>query len=499
MMTLDKIAPLTAAALTALALAGCGSLAPGGANPPAPGAPVSPAWKGAASNVDWISANARRQWQTGQWWRLFGDAQLDELMPRVEVGNQNLAQAVANVAQARALLEQAQAARWPTLGLNLSASRSGKPASGTSGLNASGSWSPDLWGNLADAVRQQEANVQISQANLAEALLSAQGSFAQGYFTVREADAELALLDEIIAGYERAETITQNNYDAGISARTDLLQAQSALASARASRDQLAASRDTAEHALALLLGVPPAQFSLPRGQWTATVPQVPASLPADLLLRRPDIASAERAVAAANANIGIARAAYFPNIGLTASAGGAASSLSRLASAPVLAWALGLTAAEALFDGGARQGAVKQAQAERDADVATYRQTVLTAMGQVEDDLTNLSALAEQIEQTRIAAQAAQGVVERMMNSYQAGISAYTDVVTAQQTALTDRRSVLQLQLQRQQTAVGLIQALGGGWIAPWTGDKDGADGDVADSPAVTGGADPGMPSQGH
>ena len=479
-MTLDKIAPLTAAALTAWALAGCGSLAPGGANPPAPAAPVSLTWESAGGNVDWISADARRQWQTGQWWQLFGDAPLDELMPRVLVGNQNLAQAVANVAQARAQLEQAQAARWPSLGLALSGGRSGRPARGAGSLSASGSWAPDLWGNLADAVRVQAAGVQASQADLAAAQLSAQGSFAQGYFAVCEADAELALLDEIIDGYQRAETMTQNRYDGGIAPHTDLLQAQSTLASARASRDQLAASRAASEHALALLLGVPPAEFSLPPGHWTTAIPQVPASLPSDLLLRRPDIASAERAVAKANAGIGVARAAYFPNIGLTASAGRSAIGLSQLVSAPVLAWSLGLTVAQTLLDGGARAGAVAQAQAAHDAATAAYRQTVLTAMGQVEDDLTNLAALAGQIEQTRIAAQAAQGAAERMMNSYQAGISAYTDVVTAQATALTQRRSLLQLQLQRQQTAIGLIQALGGGWIAPWA--ADGADGAGAD-----------------
>ena len=475
-MTFNKTALMTAAA-SALLLAGCGSLAPGGANPPAPSAPVSQTWKEAADGVDWISADAHRQWQAGQWWLLFGDAQLDELMPRVLVGNQNLAQMVANVAQAQALLQQAGAARWPTLGLGLSGGRSGRPASGTAALDASGSWSPDLWGNLADAVRAQAANVQVSQANLAAAQLSAQGSFAQGYFAVREADAELALLDEIITGYERAEVITQNRYDNGVAPHTDLLQAQSTLASARASRIQLAASRATAEHALALLLGLPPAEFSLPPEKWASAVPQVPASLPSDLLLRRPDIASAERAVASANANIGVARAAYFPSLGLSASAGRTAAGLLKLISAPVLAWSLGLSAAETLFDGGARAGAVAQAKAAHDAATAAYRQTVLTALGQVEDSLTNLASLAGQIEQTRIAAEAAQGAAERMMNSYQAGMSAYTDVVTAQASALTERRALLQLQLQRQQTAIGLIQALGGGWIAPWATDGDDAD----------------------
>ena len=466
-MTFNHKFPLFGAA--ALLLAGCGSLAPGGANPPAPQAPVSAAWKSPAGDVNWISADAHQAWQAGQWWTLFNDAPLNDLMPRVAVGNQNLAQMVASVAQAQALLQQAQAKLLPNLGLDFSAGRGGRPAGGSAALGVSGSWAPDLWGNLSDAARAQAADVQVSQANLAAALLSAQGSLAQGYFTVREADAELALLDEIIDGYARAETMTQNRYDNGIAPHTDLLQAQSTLASARASREQLAASRALAEHALALLLGLPPADFSLPPGKWNAAVPQVPAALPSDLLLRRPDIASAERAVAAANANIGVARAAYFPSIGLSASAGRSAAGLSRLLSAPVLAWSLGLTAAQTLFDGGAREGAVAQARAAHEAATASYRQSVLAAMGQVEDDLTQLASLARQIEQTRIAAEAAQGAAERMMNSYQAGMSAYTDVVTAQASALTQRRALLQLQGQRQQTAVALIQALGGGWVAPW------------------------------
>ena len=471
-MTFHKLPSF--AALAALLLAGCGTLAPGGANPPAPSAPVSLTWAGAADGVDWISADARQHWQAGQWWTLFNDAQLDELMPRVLIGNQNLAQMVANVAQAQALLQQAEAARWPTLSLGLSGGRSGRPAGGAASLGVSGSWAPDLWGNLADAARAQAANVQASQADLAAARLSAQGSFAQGYFAVREADAELALLDEIIEGYARAEVMTQNRYDNGVAPHTDLLQAQSTLASARASRQQLAASRATSEHALALLLGLPPADFNLPPAPWRAAVPPVPAALPSDLLLRRPDIASAERAVAKANAGIGVARAAYFPSVGLSASAGRSAAGLSKLLSAPALAWSLGLSAAQTLFDGGARAGAVAQAQAAHEAATASYRQTVLTAMGQVEDALTNLAALAGQIEQTRIAAEAAQGAAERMMNSYQAGLAAYTDVVTAQAAALSARRSLLQLQVQRQQTAIGLIQALGGGWIAPWAETPD-------------------------
>ncbi|MDR2186830.1 MAG: efflux transporter outer membrane subunit [Azonexus sp.] len=392
-------------------LAACGSLAPGG---PAPEAPVSQNWKSVTGDIAWInaeiSADARQQWQSGEWWRLFGDAALDDLMPQVAVGNQNLAQMVANVAEAEALLRQAESARWPVLGVNFSTGRSGKPAVGSAAASVSASWSPDLWGDLADAVRAQKANVEASQADLAAAQLSAQGSFAQGYFTVREADAELALLDDIIKGYLDAEKMTQNRYDAGIAAHTDLLQAQSTLASAHASREQLAASRAVTEHALALLLGQPPASFSLPPADWSPVVPPIPAALPSDLLLRRPDIASSERAVAAANANIGVARGAYFPSIGLTGSAGRTASRLSELLSAPARVWSLGLSLAETLFDGGARGSQLDLAWARHAAATASYRQTALTAIGQVEDNLTQLAAQARQIEQTRIAAEAAEG-----------------------------------------------------------------------------------------
>jgi len=220
---------------------------------------------------------------------------------------------------------------------------------------------------------------------------------------------------------------------------------------------------------MALLLGQPPADFTLAPAPWVASVPAVPPELPSTLLLRRPDLAAAERDVAAANARIGVARAAWFPSLNLSAALGGGAGSLASLASAPTLAWSLGAALAQTLLDAGARDAAVDQAMAAHAAASARYRQSALAAMGQVEDQLTALATLATQIEQVRAAADAAAAAEQRIMNSYQAGLSAYTNVVTAQAATLGARRSLMQLQLQRQQAALGLIQALGGGWQAPW------------------------------
>ena len=439
---------LNAAAL-ALLLAGCSTAPPHEAPPVA----VGQGWRGAAPE-GWVSTADYRAWQEGRWWTLFGDEGRSALVPRVDIGNQNLAAAAARVLQAQALLRQAEAARWPTVGAQ---------------LGRSAGWAPDLWGRLAASVQAQGASVQISEANLAAARLSAQGSLAQAWFALREAEAEGALLEDIIQGYRRSLAITQNNYDAGIVARTDVLQAQSTLESALSTRAGLQRSRDTYEHAIALLVGEVPSNFALHAARWVRTVPALPPELPSQLLLRRPDVAAAERAVAAANASIGVARAAWLPQLNLSAGAGGAAASLAQLVSAPTLAWSLGATVAQTLFDAGARTAALNQAVAEHQLATASYRQSVLAAVGEVEDQLTALAALAEQIGHASAAAEAATGAEERTLNSYRAGISDFTAVVTAQATSLNARRSVMQLQLQRQQAVVALIQALGGGWQAPW------------------------------
>ena len=419
-----------------------------------------------------IATEHAQRWASGEWWALWDDPVLNELTARANAANQTIALAVANVTQAQAQLAGQRASLFPTLGAGLSASRSGgdeRAASGSAALNLNASWAPDLWGRLRDTVKANQANVQASEADLAAARLSVQGALAKAYFALREADAELALLDDTISGYQRSAAITQNRYDVGTAARTDALQAQATLANARASRTALQRTRMGYEHTIALLLGLAPAHFQLDAAAWQPSLPALPAALPATLLLRRPDVAAGERAVQAANLQIGMARAAYFPNVSLNASLGGGASSLSNLVSAPALAWSLGLSVAQSLFDAGQRSAQVDAARASYDAAVARYRQSALTGLGEVEDQLLALRTLAAQSRDTGESAAIAQRVEQQMMNRYQAGLSAYTDVVSAQASAINARRSVLQLQLQRQQALVALIQALGGGWQAPW------------------------------
>jgi len=247
------------------------------------------------------------------------------------------------------------------------------------------------------------------------------------------------------------------------------LQAQATLRNAQATRVALHRSRTGYEHAIALLVGQAPAGFVLPAAPWVSAASAVPVELPSLLLLRRPDVASAERAVTAANAQIGVARSAYFPNLNLTASLGAGGAHLADLVSAPSLLWSLGLALAQNIFDAGARDARVEQSLAGREASVARYRQSALSAMKEVEDQLSALGTLATQTEHARVAADAAARIEQQQMNRYQAGLSSYTEVVTAQASALSARRNLLQLQLQRQLAAVGLIQALGGGWQAPW------------------------------
>ena len=452
-----------------LAIAGC-AVGPDYQRPSA----ASPAsYKEApAAEAGWFPAAPADALDRGPWWRLFGDAELDALMAQVEVSNQNIAAAVANYAQARALVRQQRASLFPSITLDGSAQRSGGNASAASGnrfqASLGASWEPDVWGRLARTVESAAANAQASDADLASARLSAQGELATNYFSLRDADAEVDLLKRGVEAYERALKITQNRYAAGIAARTDVLQAQTQLASTRADLASLQGTRAQLEHAMAVLVGKAPAEFTLAPGAWTMAVPAVPLDLPSTLLERRPDIASAERAVAAANAQIGIQRAAYFPSVGLSASYGTAGSRIGDLFHAPSSLWSLGLSAAQTLFDAGATRAAVEGAEAARDAAIARYRQTVLASFQSVEDQLAQTRALAEQAGLRLEASEAADQTEQQLLNRYTQGLVSYSDVVTAQASALSARRTVAQLAASRQAAAIALIQALGGGWHAP-------------------------------
>ncbi|WP_219209616.1 efflux transporter outer membrane subunit [Variovorax boronicumulans] len=459
--------------LTVLAAAAALSACAVGPRYERPALDAPSAWKEAPAAEGWLPAAPADALERGPWWQLFGDAELNALADRVQVSNQNIAAAVASYAQASALVRQQRAGLLPSVSLTGGASRNGNrdagTASGSANATLGADWAPDVWGRLGQAVDSAQAQAQASEADLASARLSALGTLASNYFSLREADAELALLAETLDGYERALTIARNRYEAGIAAQSDVLQAQTTLVNTRAERVALQRTRDTLEHAIAVLVGAAPADFRIPvAATWTPTVPSVPLGVPSTLLQRRPDIASAERAVAAANAQIGVERAAYYPSLSLSASLGRSSSRVSDLFSASNTLWALGLSAAQVIFDGGAIDARVDSAKAAREAAVARYRQTVLTAFQGVEDQLTATASLAQQEALRREASAAADLTEQQLLNRYRAGQVSYTDVVTAQASALSARRTVLQLQVNRQNAAVTLIQGLGGGWTAP-------------------------------
>lgn len=462
-----RLAPLAPLCLAVALLSAC-STTPSYQRPDLP---VPATFK--ESGVNWAPAAPADALDRGAWWELFGDTELNRLAEQVQLSNQNIAAAVAAYAQAQAVVRQERAGFFPSAGLSGSATRAGGEGSSRSGTSTQAAlgvdWAPDLWGRLEGSVNNAQASAQASEADLASARLSAVGSLASAYFQLREADAESELLRSTVEGYERSLQIVQNRYAAGVVAQTDVLQAQTQLANARADLATVRQNRSRFEHAVAVLTGQAPAAFDLPMVPWVASVPDVPLGVPSALLQRRPDIASAERAVAAANAQIGVQRSAYFPNIGLTASLGSAGSNVADLFKASNAVWSLGLSVAQTLFDAGATAARVEQAQAARDVRVAAYRQTVLTAFQGVEDQLTTLRTFQEQEPLRLQAVSAAERTAQQLLNRYRAGQVSFTEVVTAQASALSAQRSLLQLQVNRQLAVVALIQALGGGWQAPW------------------------------
>jgi len=425
-----------------------------------------------AADAIWLPAAPADALDRGDWWTLFGDPDLDRLAAQVTVSNQNVAAAVAAYAQAQELVREQRAALFPTLGLDASARRIGGRGSATIGnafqASFAAGWEPDLWGRLRSSVDSASAGAAASQADLAAARLSSQAELAVNYFSLREADAEIGLLHSTVEGYERSLQITQNRYAAGVIAKTDVLQAQTQLANTRADLVSLQGQRARLEHAIAVLVGQAPGDFALAPAPWRSSVPAVPLGVPSLLLQRRPDIAAAERDVATANAQIGIQRSAYFPSISLSGALGAAGASVTDLFSASGALWSLGVSAVQTLFDAGAIRARVAGAEAGRDVAIARYRQTVLTAFQAVEDQLATTRVLVEQEALRREASAAADATETQILNRYRAGQLSYTEVVTAQVSALNARRALLQLALARQSSAVSLIQALGGGWHAP-------------------------------
>lgn len=471
-----------------------------------------PAFKEAAlapGGTAWVTATPGDALDKGAWWTLFGDPVLNDLCARIEVSNQNVAAAAAAYDQARALVREARAGYFPTLDITPAITKSGGGGSngtiitsggtidtgtgttgtgtgtGTTGSSTIGStgsgtryrvtggasWEPDLWGRVRRTVEQAKGNAAATAADLANARLSAQSELATDFLQLRALDAEIALTDATDKSYDRSLQITLNRYAAGVSAKTDVLQAQTLVASTRGDLAELVRQREVLEHAVAVLAGEAPATFVIQPVKWNPLVPAVPLELPSTLLERRPDIAGAERRVAAANAGIGIAIAAYYPNLTLTGSVGQSAATIGSLFSGSSFLWSLGASLAQTVFDGGLIRGQVASARATWNQSVATYRQTVLAALEDVEDQLAGTRQLAVTATLRRAASQAADETEQLTLNQYLAGQVDFTTVVTVQTTALTARRTLVQAVESQQTTAVSLIRSLGGTWATTYPG----------------------------
>ncbi|MBA4416914.1 MAG: RND transporter [Syntrophus sp. (in: bacteria)] len=427
----------------------------------------------------WKVAQPRDSEIPEQWWELYNDPILNSLVEQVAISNLTIASAEARFRQARALVMAARAGYFPLLSAGASATRSytpGNPDAGNSGGSTSSgfqllldvTWELDLWGRIRRGVKASQANAQASAADLVAITLSTQAELVSDYFQLRVLDAQKQLLDNTTTIYRKSLELTKKRYAAGVTTKPDVLQAETQLKSAEAQTIDLGVQRAQLEHAIALLIGKPPAAFSLPSTSSATMIPLIPTTgLPSELLERRPDIASSERMMAAANARIGIAKAAYFPTISLSAAAGLGSSSLASWFLWPGRFWSVGPAAAATLFDGGLRRSQSDQAWAAYDATVASYRATVLTAFREVEDNLAALRILEEEARVQDQTVQAAQQVANISMSQYQAGTVSYLNVIVAQSTALANERTALGLLGRRLIASVLLVKALGGGWIS--------------------------------
>ena len=411
------------------------------------------------------------------WWEAYGDVQLNALVAEATRANQTLAVAAAQYRQAQALVQGASAAYYPAVGVSVAPTRARTVTNGVSRLGNShawtlaASWEPDLWGSVRRSVEAAQSSAQGSAADLAAAQLAVQASVVNSYLQLRVLDRQQALYTRTIASYRDALRLTQAQHRAGVATGADVALAQSTLATAEAQAVDLGLSRRQLAHALAVLLGKTPADFALPPEPEAALpgVPGVPLGLPSQLLERRPDIAGAERRVQAANAQIGVAKSAYFPNLTLNASGGnsGPGLALASWAAAPTKVWALGAVLGLGLFDGGARSANIAKAEATFDAAAATYRQTVLSGFQEVEDNLAALRDLQQESEAQQRAVVASGEAAKVSLSQYRAGTVTYLNVITTQALLLTAQRTALQVQGRQFAASVALIKALGGGFQA--------------------------------
>ncbi len=482
-----------------LALAGCMV----GPDYQRPDAPAPAAFK---ELQGWKPSQPADTAEKGDWWAVYHDPDLDRLEQMVAVSNQTIKTYAAQYETAVALVAEARASLFPTVGVNAGTTRSGGGATGSShgssgssgsgGSGASGfttsstngtslsaaraggsgrqytasgtiSWDLDVWGRIRRQVESDTAAAQVSAADLANAQLSAQSTLAVDYFDLRAEDALAQLLTETVAAYQRALTITENQYHAGTSSSIDYVTALALLQTTQAQLIAVGVQRQQYEHAIAVLTGQPPADLTITPAALAAEPPVVPAGLPSTLLERRPDIAAAERAMQEQNALIGVQIAAYYPDISLSALGEVAGYPLAQLFNVSNRIWSLGAAASETVFNGGLRSASVAAARATYDASVATYRQTVLTAFQQVEDALSGLRILQLQAQAQAIAVESSQKAVDATLNAYRAGTVPYTSVITEQTQLLSNQQSALAVRQSRLVASVSLIEALGGGWTS--------------------------------
>ncbi len=426
----------------------------------------------------WKVAQPQDAMLHGKWWEIYNDPELNALEEKLNIDNQNIRQFFENFLEARTLVAQARSQLYPTLGVslgysaartstNLSNSPSANPGRVASigSLPASVSWEPDLWGKIRNTIHEQQYNAQLSEADLENEKLTEQASLAQFFFEIRGQDALQKLLDETVEADKKALDLAQARYETGVDMKISVAEAEATLANVQSQATNLGVARAQFEHAIAMLVGENASQFSIPVKPLLTNPPAIPVGLPSALLERRPDIAAAERQMAAANAQIGIAYAAYYPSLSLTASYGYESSNFSHFFDLPSRFWSVGPTLSQTIYDGGLRRATVNQFITTYNADVANYKQTVLTGFQQVEDSLAGVRILSRQILQQEQAVKSSQEVLELEQYRYQTGVDPYLDVVTAQTTLLGNQQTLANLHVQEMTASVQLIEALGGGW----------------------------------
>jgi len=474
-------AAVAVVALLALLAGGC-SFAPKYSRPaaPVPAAFKEPAPASTVETNGWKNAEPNDGAIRGKWWEMYGDTNLNALEEQVNISNQTVAVALNNFMASRAVVKQARAGFFPTVGVDPSVTRSRTTSSGSAGTPANrtfteyslpvdASWEPDFWGSIRNTFLAGKYAAQASLADLENTRLTVQSELAVDYFTIRSLDSQKALLDNTVQAYLDSLKLTRVLNKTGIDSDQDVAQAETQLYTTEAQATDLGIQRAQMEHAMAVLLGQAASTFSLPTNPLAANPPAIPLGVPSQLLERRPDIAAAERAVAQANAQIGVARAAYFPTVTLSASAGYESTSVSSLFSGPAFIWSIGGTLAETIFDAGKRQAVTEQAWANYRGTVASYRETVLTAIQAVEDNLSSLRILSRERDQQNAAVAAAQRYLGLATTRYKLGVDSYLNVITAQTTLLSNQRTALNLQIEQMTASVQLINALGGGWDAQY------------------------------